>query len=221
MNIEKKFCLLIVLIVILVFSSLNAYAVKYETEQYEIDIPENYAEINNNEMPLFINMTSNFSILVKENENSTNILDFTEEQIKSMESEIDKALEKANMPNEMLGYEFVKVKNNDALLIKNKCKKSPEDEEYIYQYKYILTGENYIYYITYSTSVEEDIEYFKDILETFETKDKIFEIKSEEKNKENIESTVNNDLTYIIVILVIIALILMVVVVIVIIKLRR
>lgn len=183
MNIKKIFCIFSVTSIVLFLFGICALA--YEEDEYEIDIPETYIEKRDSDIKMFTKFTSNFSILVKRNNDKINIVELNQEQIKNMTDDIDKALEEANMPNEIISAEHVKVNDYDALLIKNTCKKNEQDEEYIFQYKYILTSENYVYYITYSTASEEDFKEFENILKTFKIKDEIYTVEMEKAENNN------------------------------------
>ncbi|MBE5821841.1 MAG: hypothetical protein E7311_04555 [Clostridiales bacterium] len=211
-----------ILCVLFIFSLMFTISVlAYSDEKYEIDIPEKYVESVDEDTGTitFNKLTDNFNIIVKENKNGANVVNFTEDEIKAIEEDIDRALEKANMPNEIISSKIVKVNNYDALLIKSQCKQTPESEKYIYQYKYIFTSKNNVYYITYTTTQKELYDSFKDVIDTFEIKDEVYEQTSNLKN--NQEEGSEQISFYLIIVLIIVVVILISAIVVVFIKIRK
>jgi hypothetical protein len=216
MKLNKILCVLFIFSLMFTISVLG-----YSDEKYEIDIPEKYIESIDEDTGIitFNKLTDNFNIIVKENKNEANVVDFTEDEIKAIEEDIDKALEKANMPNEIISSEIVKVSDYDALLIKSKCKQNPENDKYLYQYKYIFTSKNNVYYITYTTTQRELYDSFKEVIDTFEIKDEVYEPTS---NSNSNQTESNEQISfYLIIVLIIVVVILISGIVVVFIKIRK
>lgn len=186
MNLKKFLCLIFVFMMVFTVTILG-----YSNDKYEIQIPERFIEeeVVEDGIKVFSNISENFNILVKENLDKVDITELTKEQVDKVADEIDKALDKANMPNEILTKKMIKINNYDFLLIKNQFKLNVDSEAYLYQYKYIMTSENYIYYITYTTLDKEMYEEFEKILETFKIKDKLIEKDESEQSSQQVSDT--------------------------------